>query len=90
MFELFGRMGDALETMQMPMMGGAGPQDQLKRYREIQNAAGVPDGGVVRMNMNDQNGTTNITLQSLEQGFFGDALNPPAGYEKMQMLNLPE
>jgi hypothetical protein len=90
LFELFGRMGDALEAMQMPMMGGAGPQDQLKRYREIQNAAGVPDGGVVRMNMNDQNGATNITLQALEQGAFSNALAPPAGYEKMQMLGLPE
>ena len=90
LFELFARMGDALEAMQMPMMGGGGPQDQLQRYREIQNAVGVPTGGVVRMNMNDQNGATNITLQSLEQGSFGDALNPPAGYEKMQMPNFPE
>ncbi len=90
LFELFARMGDALEAMQMPMMGGGGPQDQLKRYREIRNAAGVPDGGVVRMNMNDQNGATNITLQALEQGSFGDVLNPPAGYEKMQMPNFPE
>ncbi|MDA1093986.1 MAG: hypothetical protein O3A25_12070 [Acidobacteria bacterium] len=90
LFELFARMGDALEAMQMPMMGASGPQDQLKRYREIGNAAGVPDGGVVRMNMNDQNGATNITLQSFEKGSFGDALNPPAGYDKMQMPSLPQ
>ena len=90
LFELFARMSDALDAMQMPMMGGGGPQDQLKRYREMRNAAGVPDGGVVRMNMNDQNGATNITLQSLDEGSFGDALNPPAGYEKMQMPSFPE
>lgn len=90
LFELFGRMGDALEAMQMPMMGGSGPQDQLKRYRELQNAAGMPQGGVVRMNMNDQNGATNITLQELEQGAFASALAPPAGYEKMQMPSIPE
>ena len=90
LFELFARMGDGLESMQMPMMGGAGPQAQLKRYRELQNAAGMPQGGVVRMNMNDQNGATNITLQALEQGAFADALDPPTGYEKMQMPSFPE
>ncbi len=89
LFELFARMGDVLEAMQMPMMGGAGPQDQLTRYLEMRNATGLPDGGVVRMDMNDENGATNITLQALDQGSFPDALAPEPGYQKMQMPNFP-
>ena len=38
---------------------------------------------------NDQSAT--ITLQSLDEGpFAGDSFAPPAGYEKMQMPNIPE
>jgi len=93
LFELFARMGDALEAMRMPMLGGggAGPQQQLMRYRQMSNAIGLPDGGVVRLDVNDQNGATTITLQSLDEGpFAGDSFAPPAGYEKMQMPNIPE
>ena len=93
LFELFARMGDALGAMQMPMLGGGagGPQQQLMRYQQMSKAAGLPDGGVVRLNANDQNGPTTITLQSLEEGPFGDdPFAPPAGYEKMQMPNIPE
>ena len=92
LFELFARMGDALEAMQMPMLGGgaSGPE-QLMRYQQMSTAAGLPDGGVVRLNANDQNGPTTITLQSLEEGpFADDPFAPPAGYEKTQMPNIPE
>ena len=93
LFELFARMGDALEAMRMPMLGGggAGPQQQLMRYRQMSDATGLPDGGVVRLDANDQNGATTITLQSLDDGpFADDPFAPPAGYEKMQMPNIPE
>ena len=92
LFELFARMGDALEVMQMPMLGGGagGSEQQLMRYRQMKDAAGLPDGGVVRLNASDQNGPTTITLQSLEQGPFAeDPFAPPAAYEKMQMPNIP-
>jgi hypothetical protein len=88
LFELFARMGDALGAMQMPMLGGgaSGPQGQLTRYLTMKDAAGLPDGGVVRINAD-----ATITLQSLEQGPFAeDPFAPPAGYEKMQMPNIPE
>jgi len=93
LFELFARMGDALEAMQMPMLGGGlgGAQSQLTRYTEMKNVAGLPDGGVVRVNANDPNGATTITLQSIDVGPFGDnPFAPPAGYEKMQMPSFPE
>ena len=83
LFELFAR-----EAMQMPMFGGgaSGPQQQLMRYREMQNAAGLPTGGVVRLNAD-----ATITLQALESGpFADDPFAPPAGYEQMQMPNIPE
>jgi len=93
LFELFARMGDALSAIQMPMLGGGlgGPQQQLMRYQQMSNAAGLPEGGVVRLNASDQNGPTTITLQSLVEGpFADDPFAPPAGYEKMQMPNIPE
>ena len=86
--ELFARMGDALQAMQMPMLGGGanGPQQQLMRYRQMKDAAGLPDGGVVRLNAD-----VTITLLSLEQGPFAeDPFAPPAGYEKLQMPNIQE
>ena len=92
LFELFAGMGDALEAMQMPMLGGGagGPQQQLMRYRQMQDAAGLPDGGVVRLNATDENGPTTITLQSFEQGpFADDPFAPPAGYERMQLPTIP-
>ena len=88
LFELFARMGDALQAIQMPMLGGGanGPQQQLMRYRQMKDASGLPDGGVVRLNAD-----VTITLLSLEQGpFAGDPFAPPTGYEKMQMPNIPE
>ena len=93
LFELFAGMGDALEAMQMPMLGGGagGPHQQLIRYQQMSNATGLPDGGVVRLDANDQNSATTITLQSLDEGpFADDPFAPPAGYEKMQMPNIPE
>jgi len=93
LFELFARMGDALAAMQMPMLGGGagGPQQQLMRYQQMIGAADLPDGGVVRLNASDQNGPTTITLQSLVEGpFADDPFAPAAGYEKMQMPNIPE
>ena len=93
LFELFAGMGDALEAMQMPMMGGGmgGPQQQLLRYRQMREAAGLPDGGVVRMNTSDPNGDVTITLQTFDQSpFDGDPFAAPDGYEEMQMPNLPE
>ena len=93
LFELFASMGDALEAMQMPMLGGGagGPQQQLMRYQQLGNAAGLPDGGVVRLDAKDQNGATTITLQSHDASpFSDDPFAPPAGYEKMQMPNIPE
>ena len=84
LFELFARMGDALEAMQMPMLGGGGPQQQLMRYRQMKDAAGLPDGGVVRLNAD-----VTITLQAIEQDpFAGDPYAGPTGYEKMQMPNI--
>ena len=88
LFELFARMGDAFEAMQMPMLGGGlgGPLQQLMRYREMSNASGLPDGGVVRLNAD-----VTITLQSLGDGpFADDPFAAPASYEKMQMPNIPE
>ena len=93
LFELFARMGDALTAMQMPMLGGGagGPQQQLMRYQQMSNARGLPDGGVVRLDANDRNGATTITLLSLDGGAFADdPFAPPAGYEKMQMPSIPE
>ena len=92
LFELFARMGDALEAIQLPMLGGGlgGPQQQLMRYQQMSSAAGLPEGGVVRLNASDQNGPTTITLQSLAEGPFAEAFAAPAGYEKMQMPNIPE
>ncbi len=91
LFELFARIGDALEAMQMPMVGGGGgPQQQLMRYRQMKDVAGLPDGGVVRLNANDENGQTTITLQSFEAALFADdPFAPPAGYERMQIPNIP-
>ena len=88
LFELFARMGDALEALQMPMLGGGmgGPQQQLMRYREMSNASGLPDGGVVRLNAD-----VTITLQSRDEGpFADDPFVAPAGYEKMEMPTIPE
>ena len=93
LFELFASMGDALEAMQMPMLGGGagGPQQQVLRYQQMSTAAGLPEGGVVRLDADDPNGATTITLQSLDEGpFADDPFAPPAGYEKMQMPNIPE
>ena len=90
LFELFARMGDALEAMQMPMLGGGGdgPQQQLMRYRQMKDAAGLPDGGVVRLNAD-----VTITLQAIEQGpFAGDPFTGPAGYARTEMpsIGFPE
>ena len=87
LFELFARMADALEAM--PMFGGGpgGPQEFLQ-YRELQEAAGLPDGGAVRMDMNDPGGATAITLQSLELGSF--SLEAPSQCQEMPSLGPPE
>ena len=93
LFELFARMGNALEAMQIPMLGGGmgGPQQQLLRFRQMREATNLPDGSVVRLVVDDTAGATTITLQALDQTAFAD--NPfaaPAGYQKMVVPNIPE
>ena len=93
LFELFARIGDALEAMQMPMLGGGmgGPQQQLLRFRQMREAANLPDGGVVRLVVDDAAGETTITLQALDQSAFADdPFAAPASYQKMEMPNIPE
>ncbi len=93
LFELFARMGDALEAMQMPMLGGGmgGPQQQLLRFTQMREAANLPEGGVVRLVVDDDSGETTITLQALDQtAFADDPFAAPASYQKMEMPNIPE
>ena len=87
LFDLLARMTEPLDAMQMPLLGGGttGPE-RLMQFRHIADAAGLPDGGVVRLTATDPNGATEITLQSLERAPFSeDPLVPPTGYEPAQM-----
>ena len=87
LFDLLARMTEPLDAMQMPLLGGGttGPE-RLMQFRHIADAAGLPDGGVVRLTATDPNGATEITLQSLERDPFSeDPLAPPTGYEPAQM-----
>ena len=87
LFDLFTRMGDALDAM--PLAGiNAG---SVSQYQQLWEAADLPDGGVVRINMNGTDDEMSLTLESLELGSFEDALAPPpGGCQQMPALGLPE
>ena len=68
---------------------GGGPQ-QFLQLRSLAEAQGLPDGRVVRIVSNDDNGAAIITLLNVETGPLpDDTFEPKAGYEKMQMPVIP-
>ena len=92
LFELFAGMGDALEAIQMPMLGGGGgwpaaaadalPADAGRRRSARRR------GRAAERDRRER--PTTITLQSFEQGpFADDPFAPPAGYERMQLPTIP-
>ena len=88
LFDLFTRMGDALAAI--PLAGiNAG---SVSQYQQLWEAADLPDGGVVRINMTGTDDEMSLTLESLELGSFEDALAPPpGGCQQMPALGgLPE
>ena len=90
LFEISSQVAEAAEVLRMPMAGGGAGAQALLRYRSLIAAAGMPDGRIVRMNFETDDGTTSITLMSMEPGPLpADTFAPPADYEQMQMPLIP-
>ena len=90
MFEVMARLGDVLDAMQMPMMGGGGGQAQFQKYRDLAAAQGMPRGQVVRIVSSDGRETSTMTMVGVEAGPFpASTFEPPSGYERMQMPSMP-
>ena len=86
LFELMARAAGAASALQMPMAsGGMAAAQQFLRYEAIADAAGLPEGRVVRIDSVDGDQSSSITLASLEPGPLpADTFEAPAGY-KQQM-----
>ena len=84
LLELLVRMGDAFESM--PMGGNA---SQLAQFREIREAADLPEGGVVQLTTNTAAGSAELTLLEIAPGSF--SLDAPSNCQQMPTsLGLPE
>ncbi len=91
LFEISQRVAEAADALRMPTAGGgaAGAQ-QFLRYQGLARAQGLPNGRVVRMNIDADGQPTTITLQSMEPGGLpADTFDPPSDYEQMQMPSIP-
>ena len=89
-FEISHRAAEGASMLQYPMAGGGGGPQQFLQLRSLAEAQGLPDGRVVRIVSNDDNGAAIITLLNVETGPLpGDTFEPPAGYEKTQMPVIP-
>lgn len=90
MFELFARLGEAMSALQMPMLGGASPGQELTRYRALATASGIPSGHVVRIVSTENGRASTITLMSVKPGPLpAETFAAPAGYQKMEMPAIP-
>ena len=89
LFELMARAAGAASALQMPMAsGGMAAAQQFLRYEAIADAAGLPEGRVVRIDSVDGDQSSSITLASLEPGPLpGDTFEAPAGYT--QQMGFP-
>lgn len=87
MFEVFSRMGEAMASMNLPMMSrGDSPADALRDYMGLARAQGLPAGRVIRVVNTDNGDSVTITLQSVQHGPFGaDVFAAPSDYTKQQM-----
>ncbi|MEE2636717.1 MAG: hypothetical protein VYE68_05720 [Acidobacteriota bacterium] len=84
LLELLARIGSAFESM--PIGGNV---SQMAQFREIQDAAGLPDGGVVQLSTTGSSGNVDLTLQDIAQGSF--SLDEPSSCQQMPSgLGLPE
>ena len=89
-FEISHRAAEGASMLQTPMAGGGGGPQQFLQLRSLAEAQGLPDGRVVRIVSNDDDGAAIITLLNVETGPLpGDTFEPKAGYEKMQMPVIP-
>ena len=89
MLELLARVGGSLNAMPM-FVGGAGPGQEMTRYRDLTAASGMPQGQVVRIVSSDKGQTTAMTLVSVEPGPLPTGIfSAPASYTKMQMPTMP-
>ena len=86
LFEVFARLGDAMEGIPTPAgRDGAAPQELL-RYAGLAEATGVPDGKAVRYVAAEGGTTTTVTVVALQPGPFPDeTFGAPRGYEKLRM-----
>lgn len=91
LFEINQRVAEAADALRMPTAGaGANGAQQFLRYQGRARAQGLPNGRVVRMNIDADGQPTTITLLSMEpEALAADTFNPPAGYEQMQMPSIP-
>ena len=91
LFEISQRVALAADALRMPTAGGsaAGAQ-QFLRYQGLARAQGLPDGRVVRMNIDADGQPTTITLLRMEPGALpADTFDPPADYAQMQIPSIP-
>ena len=91
MMEVSRQVATAADALRMPMMGGgAAGSQRFLQYQSLAQAQGLPDGRVVRMNVDADGGQTTITLLSVDPGPLpADTFEPPDGYEPMQMPSIP-
>jgi len=88
MFELFSRMAEPLQSMNMPFMrGGDSPTAKLKEYENLARVQGLPEGKVIRVDNGD--GTT-MTLSNVATGPFDPSIwAPDPSYTEQKMPMMP-
>ena len=90
LFEVMGRVASAASMLSSPMAGGGGMSMQFLQYQAFAQTQGLPDGRVVRIVSDDDDGSTIITLTGVESGPISDELFvPPADYSPIQMPSFP-
>ena len=90
LFEVMGHLASAASFLSSPMAGAGGTSLQFLQFQAFAQAQGLPDGRVVRIVSDDDNGSTVITLTEVEPGPIADEVfEPPADYTPMQLPSFP-
>ena len=90
LLEVMGRVASAAGILSSPMAGGGGVALPFLQFQAFAQAQGLPDGRVIRIVSDDDNGSTVITLTGVESGSISDdVFEPPANYTPIEIPTFP-
>ena len=90
LLELLSRALDGASLLSSPLASGVGSAMNFQQFQALSEAQGLPEGHIVRVTSEAENGTTTVTMTNIEtEPLPTELFNPPADYTQSDMPAIP-